>query len=105
MQKKPYRMQHVLLEIMNKIISDVLFLFFSNWFFSHNEWNVKEDSQQPAPLNIAVLKSLLIMKGQKRIRGARKMNLFTSLVELWLYDSRNLCSKKDSLFEHLYGPK
>ena len=28
------------------------------------------------------LKSLLIMKGQKCYRGARKMNLFTSLVEL-----------------------
>ena len=28
------------------------------------------------------VKSLLIMKGQKRNRGARKMNLFTSLVEL-----------------------
>ena len=28
------------------------------------------------------LKSLLIMKGQKRNRGARKMNLSTTLVEL-----------------------
>ena len=32
------------------------------------------------------------------------MNPFTSLVELWLYDSRNLCSKKDLFFEHIYGP-
>ena len=32
------------------------------------------------------------------------MNLFTSLVELWLYDSQNLCSKKDLFFEHIYGP-
>ena len=52
-----------------------------------------------------ILKSLLLMKGQKRNRGARKMNPFTSLVELWLYDSRNLCSKKDSFLEHLYGHK
>ena len=51
-----------------------------------------------------MLKSLLIMKGQKRNKGAQKMNLFTSLVELWLYDSQNLCSKKDSFFEHFYGP-
>ena len=43
-----------------------------------------------------VLTLLLIIKGQKRNRGTRKMNLFTSLAELWIYDSRNLCSKKDS---------
>ena len=30
---------------------------------------MKEDSQQPAPLNIAILKLLLIMKGQKHNRG------------------------------------
>ena len=29
------------------------------------------------------------------------MNLFTILVELWYYDSRNLCSKKGSFSEHL----
>ena len=50
------------------------------------------------------LKSLLIIKGQKHNRGAPKMNLFTFLVELWLYDLWNLCSKKDSFFEHLFGP-
>ena len=43
------------------------------------------------------------MRGQNRNRGAQKMNLFTSLVELWLYDSQNLCSKH-SFIEHLYGP-
>ena len=32
------------------------------------------------------------------------MNLFTTLVELWNYDSRNLCIKKGSFFKHLYGP-
>ena len=30
------------------------------------------------------------------------MNLFTPMAELWNYDSRNLCSKKGSFFEHLY---
>ena len=49
------------------------------------------------------LKALLFSNDQKRIRGARKMNLFTILVELWHYDSRNLCSKKGSFSEHLYG--
>ena len=32
------------------------------------------------------------------------MNLITTLVELWNYDSRNLCIKKGSFFEQLYGP-
>ena len=40
------------------------------------------------------LKSLLFIQGQKRNRAARKMNLFTTMVELWNYESRNLCSKK-----------
>ena len=31
------------------------------------------------------------------------MNLFTILVELWYYGSRNLCSKKDSFSEHPDG--
>ena len=42
------------------------------------------------------------MRGQKRNRPARKMNLFTTLAEL--YDSHNVFSKKDSFFEQLYGP-
>ena len=50
------------------------------------------------------LKSLLIMKGQKHNRGARKMNLFTSLVELWPYDSRKLCSKKNIFCAPLWPP-
>jgi hypothetical protein len=37
------------------------------------------------------LKSLLITRGQKQNRAARKMNLFTTW---WNYESRNLCSKK-----------
>ena len=45
-----------------------------------------------------MLKALLFSNDQKRIRGARKMNLFTILVELWYYDSRNLCSKKRFIF-------
>ena len=49
------------------------------------------------------LKALLFSNDQKRIRGARKTNLFTILVEIWCYDSRNLCSKKGSFSEHLYG--
>ena len=53
---------------------------------------------------LLTLKTLLIMKGQKRNRGARKMNLFTTLVELSLYDSQNLFIKKDSFFEYLYDP-
>jgi hypothetical protein len=48
-------------------------------------------------------KALLFSNDQKRIIGARKMNLFTILVELWYYDSQNLCSKKGSFSEHLYG--
>ena len=43
-------------------------------------------------------------RGQKLNRVAPKMNIFTTLVELWNYDSRNLISKKDSFFEQLYGP-
>ena len=42
------------------------------------------------------------MKGQKSNSGARKLNLFTTLVELRLYDSQNLCSKKDLFFKHIY---
>ena len=49
------------------------------------------------------LKALLFSKGQKLNRGAQKMNLFTTLVELLNYDSRNLCNNKSSFFEHLYG--
>ena len=51
-----------------------------------------------------IVKSLLSFRAQKHNRGARKINLFTPMVELWNYDSRNLWSKKDSFFEHLYGP-
>ena len=46
----------------------------------------------------SILKPLLSMKGQKRNRGARKIDLFTKLVELWNYDSHNLCSKKGLFF-------
>ena len=45
-----------------------------------------------------LLKAHLFSNDQKHIRGARKMNLFTILVELWCYDSRNLCSKKRFIF-------
>ena len=31
------------------------------------------------------------------------MNLFTTMVQLLSYDLRNLCSKKGSFFEHIYG--
>ena len=56
-----------------------------------------------ADLDVSV-KLLLIINGEKRNGGARKMNLFTSLVELWLYDSRNIfCKKEKSFFENLYG--
>ena len=41
--------------------------------------------------------------GQKRNQAARKMNLFTTLAELWNYDSLNLFSKKYSFFEQLYS--
>ena len=44
------------------------------------------------------LKSLLFSRDQKSNRGARKMNLFTTMVQLWSYDSRNLCSKKRFIF-------
>ena len=54
-------------------------------------------------LSLVFLKALLFSNDQKRIRGARKMSLFTILVELWYYDSWNLCSKKGSFSEHLYG--
>ena len=49
------------------------------------------------------LKSILGSKGQKRNRGARKMNLFTPMAEIWNYDSHILCSKKGSFSEHLYS--
>ena len=32
------------------------------------------------------------------------MKIFTPLAYLWNYDSHNLCSKKGSFFEQLYGP-
>ena len=50
-----------------------------------------------------LIKSLLSIKSQKRNRAALKMNLFTPMAELWNYDSRNLCSKKGSFFEQLFG--
>ena len=59
--------------------------------------------QKPKEQEKWLLKSLLSTKGQKRNRGAWKMNLFTYMVELWSYDSRNLCSKTGSFFKHLYG--
>ena len=45
------------------------------------------------------------MKGQKRNRGGRKMNLFTSLVDLldFMIHETSVV-KKDIFFEHLYGP-
>ena len=51
-----------------------------------------------------LLKPVWRMNVQKCNRAARKMNLFTTLAELWNYDSHNLFSKKDSFFEQLYGP-
>ena len=51
-----------------------------------------------------ILKSLLITRGQMCNRAAQKMNLFTTLAELWNYDSRNLCVRNCSFFEQLYDP-
>ena len=33
------------------------------------------------------------------------MNLYTTMVELLNYESRNLCSKNGSFFEHLFAKK
>ena len=41
----------------------------------------------------SLLKVRLTKKGQKQNRGARKMNHFTTVAEIWSCDSRNLCSK------------
>ena len=53
--------------------------------------------------NLQNVKALLFSNDQKRIRVAQKINLFIILVELWYYDSRNLCAKKVSFSEYLYG--
>ena len=50
------------------------------------------------------LKLLLITKGKKLNRGARKMNLLPTLVEFWLYDSWQLCIKKVHLWAPLWPP-
>ena len=39
-----------------------------------------------------------VTKREKCNKGAQKMSLFTTLVELWRYDSHNLCSKKRLIF-------
>ena len=49
-----------------------------------------------APSFSYILKALPFSNDQKRIRGARKINLFTILVELCYYDSQSFCSKKGS---------
>ena len=50
-----------------------------------------------------MLKLLLFSNDQKSNRGARKMNIFTTMVQLLSYDSRNFCITKGSFFEYLYG--
>ena len=48
------------------------------------KWAFKAGLKQKIPADTVhlILKLFLIMKGQKRNRGAQKMNLFTILVEL-----------------------